>query len=182
MPTPPKTLSQPLASNSLYPPSALDSSGLPCGVYSSSTTSPDQQQQQQQQQHKDAATTSSPGPSGHNSAAASEAGSGTEYSPDSKPNKTDSNHEYLNSNAYRSASPSYMSSPGFGNSLTSTSQASHQLPGYPYIGGADYGSALFHSANMFKAATLARVTKKRSSTGRHAACIDIVRLHVVFLD
>ena len=177
MPTPPKTLSQPLASNSLYPPSALDSSGLPCGVYSSSTTSPDQQQQ-----HKDAATAASPGPSGHNSAAASEAGSGTEYSPDSKPNKTDSNHEYLNSNAYRSASPSYMSSPGFGNSLTSTSQASHQLPGYPYIGGADYGSALFHSANMFKAATLARVTKKRSSTGRHAACIDIVRLHVVFLD
>ena len=152
----PKSLPQPLTSNALYAPS-VDSSNVSCAVYNSTSTSPSRQTQ-----HKDAM---SPGPSGHNSAA-SEAGSGTEYSPDSKPNKPDTNADYSNSSHhYHSASPPFMTH-GFGNSLTSsTSQSSHQLPGYPYISGADYGTALFHSANMFKAATLARVTKKRSSTG-----------------
>ena len=77
------------------------------------------------------------------------AGQPTEYSPDTKPK----DHSGAGSGMEgmlppSSASPSY--------------PTAHHMPTYPYT---DYtSSALFHPANMFKAATLARVrTNKRSS-------------------
>lgn len=82
---------------------------------------------------------------------------------DIKPGKHESHHSQFAMDGYSSALSSMstslsMSSPG----------TAHPMPTYPYMTGADYtSSALFHPANMLKAATLARVrTKSRSSSGK----------------
>ena len=114
----------------------------------------------------------SPQPSGQGS----EAGSGTEYSPESKPVKSETNgggagssSELTMNNEYsRTSSPSFIgvstAATSFGSTMSHHATA-HPLPTYPYMGNEYGGAALFHPASMFKAATLARVTKKRSSTG-----------------
>ena len=101
----------------------------------------------------------------------------TEFSPDSKPMKHMSNdvtdfsltpgNSELGYPPTGSPTP-FLQHPGnFGVGLTSQMHGQTQtFAHYPYLGASEYTNGLFHSSGMFKAATLARVAKKRSSTGR----------------
>ena len=115
---------------------------------------------------------SSSAPGTGNSVNGGGAPSGTpsnEYSPDSKPMKSDSGNGEMTS----SFSPSFCAS-GY------NSAPSHPMPTYPaWATGSDYtSSALFHPANMFKAATLARVrTKSRTSSGMK---IYLIYIYICF--
>ena len=118
----------------------------------------------------------------------SEAGSCTEYSPDSKPVKFESmhlsTHHDVTQTHQLTASPGLLTSGGSSASYNLSSagsggQGGHPLSSYTYMSGSDYGSALFHPANMFKAATLARVSKKRTSTGGEGLTLFI--LSYIFL-
>ena len=102
----------------------------------------------------------------------------SEYTPESKPVKLDgsvpsslgcsSDASSYNVPLSMASSMSSSLSSGFGQSSMAMGMGTaHPMPTYPYMTGPDYTSQLFHPANVFKAATLARVrTKSRSSSGR----------------
>ncbi len=107
------------------------------------------------------------GAGGSGLGAPSASGSGSEYSPESKPTKSDVTSSIVDSSSY-SSSLNCMSTSLSMSMGGSGGPAHHPMPTYPYMGPSDYASsALFHPANMFKAATLARCrTKSRSSSGQ----------------
>lgn len=160
----PRNMCPPSPVNLLYP----TGSSMDTGSLSPSTGNTFQPQHHQQQHLTSPGRDNNmgspePGSRGGTGSVTSEAGSaGTEYSPDSKPVKSELSDVIISSSSSQMSSTNCFTS---SYSLPTTPQT-HPLPTYPYMGSADYGSALFHPANMFKAATLARVSKKRSSTGK----------------
>ncbi len=99
------------------------------------------------------------------------------------------NHSYSSAGlGYSPSSLSYSNSAlsSYSTSLSSMSGLSspgtaHPMPTYPYMTGpADYGSSLFHPANMLKAATLARArTKTRSSSGEGENIFTTINILIV---
>ncbi|CAH1784051.1 unnamed protein product [Owenia fusiformis] len=79
----------------------------------------------------------------------------SEYSPESKPAQKDSISSHMDVHGG-----------------TNGSHPSHPLPTYPYVGTDYTSSALFHSANMFKAASLARARNQKRSSSEGRECVN----------
>nr|ABK32791.1 GATA transcription factor 123 [Platynereis dumerilii] len=88
---------------------------------------------------------------------------------DIKPSKVHENHhaQFSPMDGYSSALSSMSTSLS-----SSPMSTAHPMPTYPYMAGDYTSSALFHPANMLKAATLARVRTKSRSSSEGRECVN----------